>query len=383
MVTTQNKFDYEDFHLLIDQAQNGYIARVIDSSVGETDNAFDLPFDEQELSTFTWISNRNLRHLRLQPPNDVKANELTPHEFGTRLFNAVFAGEVRTCLELHLSKCADEGKGLRIRLRLTTNVPDLAYLPWEYLSRHNRFIALSNRTVLIRYIELSAPPRPLSVNPPLRILVLVSHPIDAVQLQLENEWARLEKALANLVNKGLVDLERLPSATLNALQERLRNQEKAIHILHFVGHGYFNEQKDLGGLVLEDEQKHSQCVDADRFATLLQDHRSLRLVFLNACEGARGGRSSFFVGTAQRLVQHEIPAVLAMQFPVSDKAAITLAAEFYKAIAANYPVDAALAEARKAVYMDNEWEWGTPVLFSRSKDNRILELAQYNRVYSE
>jgi hypothetical protein len=58
-----------------------------------------------------------------------------------------------------------------------------------------------------------------------------------------------------------------------------------------------------------------------------------------------------------------------MQAPITDEAAKVLAHEFYLALADGYPVDAALAEARKAIYRQgNELEWGTPVLFMRSTD---------------
>jgi Tol biopolymer transport system component len=69
-----------------------------------------------------------------------------------------------------------------------------------------------------------------------------------------------------------------------------------------------------------------------------------------------------------------------MQFEITDEAAITLAHEFYGAIADGYPVDASLAEARKAVFArNNDVEWGTPVLYMRSRDGRIFELDRSTR----
>jgi hypothetical protein len=67
---------------------------------------------------------------------------------------------------------------------------------------------------------------------------------------------------------------------------------------------------------------------------------------------------------------------MAMQFEISDQAAISLAHEFYGAVADGYPVDAALAEARKAVFAaGNVVEWGTPVLYLRAPDGRIFDVA--------
>jgi len=89
------------------------------------------------------------------------------------------------------------------------------------------------------------------------------------------------------------------------------------------------------------------------------------------------GRAYFshrpFCRRAQKLIRQGIPAVVAMQFEITDSAAITFAEGFYKAAADGYPVDAALAESRKAVFREgNELEWGTPVLYLRSQDGRIF-----------
>jgi tetratricopeptide (TPR) repeat protein len=101
----------------------------------------------------------------------------------------------------------------------------------------------------------------------------------------------------------------------------------------------------------------------------------LRLAILNACEGARADRTDPFAGTAQSLVQQGIPAVIAMQFEITDQAAIAFAHEFYEAISDNYPVDAALTEARKTLFgMGHGLEWGTPVLYLRAPNGRIFDV---------
>jgi hypothetical protein len=116
-------------------------------------------------------------------------------------------------------------------------------------------------------------------------------------------------------------------------------------------------------------------VSGPQLATLLADETTLRLAVLNACEGARNSLSDPFSGVASCLVQREIPAVIAMQLEITDRAAITFAGELYSALADGYPVDAALAEARKAIFADrNDVEWATPVLFMRVADGRIFDI---------
>jgi hypothetical protein len=170
-----------------------------------------------------------------------------------------------------------------------------------------------------------------------------------------------------------VQLDLLSEATLSALRRKLRGSE--YHILHFIGHGGFDRETQEGVLVLCDEAGSGRLVAAQRLGTILRDHRSLRLVVLNACEGSRATRADPFAGVAQTIVQQGVPAVVAMQFEITDHAAITFAKEFYTAIADGYPVDAALSEARIGIHADdNDIEWGTPVLYLRAPDGRLFSV---------
>jgi len=303
--------------------------------------------------------------------------------FGARLFEAVFEGEVRACLRSSLDEAARQDAGLRIRLHLR-ETPELANWPWEYVYNPalNRFFSLSVETPLVRYLDLPERIRPLAIRPPLRVLVMISSPSDYIPLDVEGEWAKLQEALSALEERGLVALERLEEATLAALQRKLRQGE--YHILHFIGHGTFSESREDGVLVMEDELGRSRPVSGQDLGMLLHDHRSLRLAILNACEGARTSSSDPFAGTAQSLVQQGIPAVIGMQFPVTDPAAITLAHEFYGALADGYPVDASLAEARKALFAQgNAIEWGTPVLHMRSPDGVLFDVQGREEVLAQ
>lgn len=176
-----------------------------------------------------------------------------------------------------------------------------------------------------------------------------------------------------MVERGLVEVDRLEAARLVALSRRLSRD--ACHALHFVGHGEFDHETQSGELIFEDERGRGRHVPADRIATILSGHRSLRLVVLNSCEGARASRTDPFAGTAQALVRQGIPAVIAMQFEITDEAAITLAEAFYGSVAVGRPVDASLADARRAIYAEgNGVEWATPVLYFRAPDGRVFDV---------
>jgi hypothetical protein len=367
---------YLDFDLLIQRAGAGYRAQVVNSPAGQAVSPFSMPFSDLELENFLLRIGRPRQDVRRIDSPEVAAAK----SFGERLFATVFEGEVRGCLRSSLDEASRQDAGLRIRLRLT-EVPELGDLAWEYLynSALNRFLALSIETPLVRYLDLSERIRPLAVTPPLRVLVMIASPGDYLRLDVEREWGKLHEALGDLEQHNLVALERLDEATLAALQRRLRRGE--YHIVHFIGHGGFNQQTQDGVLILEDGRQRGRAVSGQDLGVLLHDHRPMRLAILNACEGARTSLTDPFAGTAQSLLQQGVPAVIAMQFEITDEAAITFAHEFYAALADGYPVDAALAEARKAIFAQgNGLEWGTPVLYTRAPDGRIFDVKQVSEV---
>lgn len=347
---------YLGFDLLIEKIQTEYRVRVLASPVGDAAINLDIPLDD----------------LKAQPLMQLREAQ----EVGRRLFEAVFVGDVLVCLRRSMDEAERNAKGLRIRLRLT-NVPELMKLPWEYLfsSTRNRFFALSIETPIVRYLDLPEGVQPLSVKPPLKILVIISGldtPGERFVLDTDREWNNILESLDVLAQRGQVTVDRLERPTMRALQQRLR--QEAYHVLHFIGHGAFDTGSQKGILVFQDRSGREHYVDGDALGMLLHDHTSLRLVLLNACEGGRAAEADPFGGIAQALVQQGIPAVIAMQSPISDAAAIDLAHEFYTALSDGYPVDAALTEGRKTIYLSGGVEWGTPVLYMRAPDGCLFEM---------
>jgi len=361
---------YFNFDLTFESSADGYAVRVTDSPAGQASAPFVFPFNELELENFLLrLGQRSSGTRRADSPE----MELSK-QFGGRLFDALFDDDVRAALRSSISASERQGTGLRVRLRFGS-APELADIPWEYLydSGANRFLTLSRETPLVRYLDLSRSAEPLQVQAPLRILVMISDPSDYDRLDVEVEWQRLSAALAELRERGLVEIIRLDKATLLELQRVLRGNQ--FHIFHYIGHGVFDEGADDGFLVLEEENGRGRKVGGQYVGTLLADHRSLRLALLNSCEGGRGSRSDPFAGAAQSLIQQGLPAVVAMQFAISDDAAAVFAQEFYMALAGGYPVDAALAEGRRAIFAaKTNAEWGIPVLFMRSGDGRIFDV---------
>lgn len=367
----KREIEYLVLDLLIQKAAAAYRVQVLDSPAGQASVDFSLPFSSLEIENYLLRFNRQQGGVRRIDSPELKAAKT----FGAGLFRAVFQGEVLGCLRGSLSEADRQEKGLRIRLRLT-EVPELIDLPWELLhdpSPVNKFLALSDRTPVVRYLDLPESVRALQIKPPLRVLVVISSPTGYPRLDTEGEWQRLSGALQYLEQSGHVALERLDEATLPALQQRLRQRD--YHVFHFIGHGGFDPSLQDGVLLFEDEQERGRSVSGQSLGVLFQSHRSIRLALLNACEGGRASTTDPFGGTAQSLVQQGTPSVIAMQFQISDEAALTFASEFYRALADGYPVDAALGQSRQAIYLLGlSVEWATPVLYLRTPDGRIFDI---------
>jgi hypothetical protein len=210
----------------------------------------------------------------------------------------------------------------------------------------------------------------------LQILAMLVSPADLPPLNVAREKERIERATQGLQNKGALKLTWWPGQTWQDLQSVMR--VGPWHVFHFVGHGGYDPNLDEGLIALADDQNRQHLITATDLATLLTDHTHLRLVFLNTCEGAKGSERDIFSSTAAILVRRGLPALLAMQYEITDAAAIEFSRLFYETLAEGWPLDMAVAEARKAVTLaiNNTLEWGTPVLYMRSPDGVLFEISK-------
>lgn len=376
---------YLDFEVAIDGGEDGeYDVVVLRSPAGEARGKARLPFDREQLAKQLGI----LRHavgLGLQGRDvlplgaDVAGSgQEAVLELGRGLFDAFFAGQIGRVYEASLIEARRQpDRGLRMKLR--TQAPELAVLPWELLYDEARgdFVCLSSTTPLIRYLELASPPEPLRVQPPLRILGMVASPASLARLDVAAEKARLEEAIADSHGNGLIELVWLPGQTWQALKEALgEGGGGPWHAFHFIGHGGFDARNGEGFLALASEDNGWYRLSAPNLNRLLSDHKTLRLVVLNACDGAVGDGADLFSSTAAVLVRGGLPAVVAMQYVINDNAAIEFAREFYRELALGIAVDTAVAEARKSLSLafPDSGAWVTPVLHTRAPDGTLFDI---------
>ena len=372
--------EYLDFELRIGAGAEGAMpVDVLRSPAGEARGVLTLPWTGADLHQRVSAVERAVR--RGGGARGVDMGQAEPSasvpEFGSALFRGVMPESVRICYRTSRALATQSGKGLRVRLRI--DAPAVAALPWELLFDDDEgdFVSLSNATPIVRHLELGRGIAPLAVEPPLRILAMVSGPSDLPALSVAHERKRMEQALAPLVEKGDATLTWLEGHGSDALQRAMQPGAGPWHVFHFIGHGSFDQASGEGLLLLTGDDGTSVPLPATQLGRLLADHDSLRLAVLNACDGARGSESSRFSSTAAVLMRRGLPAVVAMQHPISDDAAIEFSREFYGGLAGGMPVDGAVAEGRKAMSLleGGAFEWGTPVLHMRSADGMLFDVA--------
>jgi hypothetical protein len=303
---------------------------------------------------------------------------ISPEEIGITLFQALFPGTIRDAFLQSLARVEQEtDAGLRIRLVLDPRAPGLAEvaaLPWELLCRSDTgdFIARNPRTPFVRHLEVPRLAAPVHLTSSLKVLVASVSPDDLQTLDVESERKDLASGWRGTSD---ITMEFLENPTLPQLRQKLLTD--TFHAFHFIGHGQFDPTSGEGALLFRDDRGHSLPIRGRVLAEALKSQRSLRLVSLNACETARLPRRRGldpFSGVASALLMAGLPAVVAMQYPITDAAALVFGQSFYTALAAGLPVDAAAAEARLTIHLafPDTWEWIIPALFMSVPDGRVL-----------
>jgi tetratricopeptide (TPR) repeat protein len=384
--------EYQDFEVEISSNGAGsglqeYFGKVIRSPAGEAPRckvtfSFSAPEALAKLRTdlesaVLEIDDKNRHGLSSR-------SEKVLQDFGREVFRSVFvnASSIRDIYAMSKGVSKD----LRIKLRIES--PELAGLPWEYLYEENEMPSyVSLRLPVVRYLETAGGAEHMGVKGPLRILGMISDPAtdEWPKLDVIKERNRINKGVDQLQHLGRVDFQWVSGGTGKDLMNKLLEDEW--HVFHFIGHGGVEDAASNGGanggnfdesgfIVMVDEDGKPVKKFASDLATMLTGaRRSLRLVVLNCCESAKINVGEKFGNPAIGLMKSGwLPAVIAMQFPISDAAAIRMSEGFYKALANNFPVDDAITNARRFIQDRSRVEWGIPVLYMRSADGKIFEV---------
>jgi hypothetical protein len=280
-------------------------------------------------------------------------------------------------------------QGLRLRLHLP---PGLADIPWEYMyipragnpkdsdEDVTGFLSLDPRLSIVRHERLGVFGEFDQTPRPRRILAAFASPEGGfASLNLEREKSELSAILQGVTGLALDFWER---ARLADLQSQLA---AGADIFHFAGHGDFDAEmgampftiQGQGALIFEGVSREAVPVPADQFAANLSGY-GVQLVVLGACLSGRRDGYNRWSGVVAALMEVGIPAAVAMQYKISDRAAIRFMTGFYSALATGMTLDRAVLTGRLAVFNDLHtlrddpelgrlWQdWGLATLYLRT-----------------
>ncbi len=291
---------------------------------------------------------------------------------GASLFDTLLRGRVRDLFFQSTAWLNRTDHGLRIELHFDDSSSALFEAPWELLFQgHGDWLGLGPRTPIVRCLDVPHPTDLEPWQPPLKILIVAANPEGLPDLAVGTERKLIQRAWRR---QSAVRITLAESTEPEALREAVLAGR--YDVLHFMGHAELNPSSGEGRLILAGNDQQPQRMAGEVVANLVKAWLP-RLVVLNACGTARavdgcrrgtGGGDAFYRGIASALVQAGVPAVVGMLSPLRDSAALAFSQALYRRLADGWPIDAAVAEGRHALYLaaPTRLDWTAPVVLMQT-----------------
>jgi hypothetical protein len=272
---------------------------------------------------------------------------------GEALGRSLFPPTVRRLL-LDVAQRADQS-GARVQVQLRVVVPELATLPWEWISLGGSGAwrpAVRDDYTLMR-VARGARPRPtLTLTAPIRLLIACAPNASA------DSAAALGHALASKVRAGTLVVDLLRDADPVALRNAL--DDESYHALHIVA-------ADAAGMGSAAYLSFGRSLDATGLSNLLATYNDLRLLTISADQGSEiGAITSVAAAVHERLGLATITLA-----DLDHTQSATFCRPCYDALIAGNPVDLAVTDGRVALDSAGGL-WGAPRLWAVPGAERLF-----------
>ncbi|MFQ5343221.1 MAG: CHAT domain-containing protein, partial [Anaerolineae bacterium] len=375
-------------------------------SVGDFDGDFTPPYDPATWRAimcalepgFTLDDADAATRTALQPLGDLKR---LPETVGKALAGALLASPgIARGFGVALSMAEKRRQPLPVEMHFGGGCDHLAAMPWELLHHTGRFLVADTSIALSRYPEGAIPPTEALAELPLRVLLVLSEPLDASPIFPQQARAELLHGLRTLDEAGAVIVDLLRPPTYETLVKATTTG--GYHVLVFYGHGAYDPETG-GQLLFEDEFGDPAPILATELGAALRN-TDLRLVLLGACQSAQisppptpavspppelgegpgegaitpGEGAAIWTATAPALIRAGVPLAIGMQVSMRVDAALSFIRQFALSLAAGKPVIEAVGDARKPLVRAKYGRaWFIPALYGRpSGDYRLFDPAR-------
>lgn len=353
---------------------------------------FELPITAEDQQDIHW-------YLEVYGPSyttevdDARAERIANKlpQWGADLFKAVFKEHSAQQLFFAFKNKKKKGRLLTI----SASHPAILSLPWELLCvPQATYLFHSEPRISIRrrFAGAGAGQEPFQVKKKkrLQLLFVVSRPSGAGFIDPRGEAIAVLDAIQQEA-AGRVEVEFLRPATLDNLKARLEQRlghkhKPPIDIVHFDGHGKYEDDVNKGYLLFEDKDGKIDEITAESLGNTLNE-KQVGLIVLSACQSAAMDGEEAIGSVAARLTHAGIPTVLAMTHSVLVTTARQLFSQFYQGLMSGEGTGEALDNARRDLYLNQNrgerqrgdqrvilklQDWFLPALYQAGKDTPLL-----------
>lgn len=379
---------------------------------------FDFRLSDQDREDLRWYLEDYLQHVADPAPKIAARVEGRIAEIGESLFKALFESSM-TATRLWARLQPDLNSS---RIEIAAGVREATAIPWELLRDPLTQTPLAleassfvrTQTDMTRPVQATTPPT--NGDEQIRILLVICRPGGGDDVPFRSVASRLIKGL-NESNRKAFQLDVLRPPTFAQLGRDLRAaraEGNPYHVVHFDGHGAYQEFSEPGGLgslrrglsrlllsasrtgahgylLFEnpDAEENLQLVDGGALGQLLKE-TDVPVLVLNACRSghaeapaepdaasARGAgvaaQVRAFGSLAQEVVNAGVAGVVAMRYNVYVVTAAQFVADLYESLASGRTLGEAVTLGRKQLQADPlreiAWEprklqdWIVPIVY--------------------
>lgn len=339
-----------------------------------------------------------------------KVEQLLPH-WGYELYKSVMVhtsvktpfkawksakGNHRFSVEMVLPEQGFEPENNRTELKKAAS--HLLSLPWEVLHDKRGYLFQGVNGIRVsRRLPSAYGGQAEKMDLPVKVLLLSPRPEVNEKGNAVSYFNHRSSALPMVqtmekLGHSVVQLHLLQPPTFGAMKDALQIAKEAgepYHIVHFDGHGSFDNQTGEGALCFEypgDAHKvakrRMQLVYAYELAAELRGY-DIPLVYLDACHSAQSIADPQ-ASVAASLLEQGVGSVIAMSHSVLVSTAQRFVEAFYRGLAQGKRISAAMLIAQKALYDDDYRDkvmgagelclkdWFVPVLFQDRNDPQLF-----------
>ena len=275
-----------------------------------------------------------------------------------------------------------------LRLKIASKSPEILGWPWEALE-DPMVGPLAHHCRIERQLDDLHDPPPLPDKLPgdcINILLVIARPYGEQDVGLH---ALSRPLLDKIREQNLpVRIHSVRPPTFEQLRAMLREKPGFYHIVHFDGHGGYDQSKAhadfsrtfrggaQGTLVFETPDAEPRPVDAETLGILLAEHR-IPIMVLNACQSARIDEEAedAYASVAGSLLRGGIRSVVAMGYNLYVSGARQFVPAFYQRLLESGDVSEAARAGRQAMLSENMRpcyfgtlplkDWLVPVLYQQ------------------